>query len=79
MKSRQPLMGVIDKVGDDIGRHCGFEVTVRPASEMKLCPVSTPWCYMERTKYQRPADRSLFTAVNSPFAAISSKTVEGEF
>ena len=57
----------------------GFTVTVRPASQAKVCPVTTLRCYIERTKYQRPDNRPLFIALKAPFKAISSKTVAKAF
>ena len=53
----------------------GFDVMVRPATEAKVCPVATLRCDMERTKYQRPADKPLFIALTKPFGTVSAKTI----
>ena len=44
----------------------GFEVTIRPVAEIKLDPIATLRCYMERTLYQRSVEKPLFLSVKSP-------------
>ena len=56
----------------------GFEVSIPPASDLKIDPVSTLRCYVERTREIHPKSGAVFLTLkrkDGEFAAISSKTV----
>ena len=53
----------------------GFDVTVPPASEIKIDPVATLRCYIEWTCYQRSKEKPLFIGLNKPFKALSASSV----
>ena len=53
----------------------GFEVNVPPAKEIKVDPVETLRCYIERTRYQRSIEKPLFISVRKPFKPLSASGV----
>ena len=52
----------------------GFEVNLPPASNPRLDVVRALRCYIQRTKYVRPANLALFLSLKKPYSGITATT-----
>ena len=65
---------VFHRIKNDYNRN-GFEVNLPPVTNPRICPIKALKCYIQRTKYFRPASLPLFLSLKQPFQGVTAKTV----